>query len=362
MVCFVGGQKLSLLYSSTLSSSSPTINVLSSNSSLSLKLVNNTELEECIMCFNNFIGIDVSKDKIDIFSTKENSHFTIKNNAKEIKKFFKKFNALECFAVIENTGAYEKICLETLSSMNFTVHRTDNRKAKHFIQSLGKQAKTDKLDARGLALYGKERHAELKVYIPESPEYEALRELTLFLIQLKQHRASLKNELQSPGCSYIKNDIENVIKMLDIQIDNIKSKIHEATKQNQEMTEKNKLLTQIKGVAETTATNVQVLLPELGKLSKKEVASLAGLAPCANDSGKHRGYRFTGKGRESVRTALHMATMSAILCNKKISNKYNELIARGKNKMVALTACKRILLITMNAVVRDGEIKDPRIL
>ena len=97
-------------------------------------------------------------------------------------------------------------------------------------------------------------------------------------------------------------------------------------------------------------------------MSKKEVASLAGLAPCANDSGKHRGYRFTGKGRESVRTALHMATMSAILCNKKISNKYNELIARGKSKMVALTACKRILLITMNAVVRDGEIKDPRIL
>ena len=89
------------------------------------------------MCFNNFIGIDVSKDKIDIFSTKENSHFTIKNNAKEIKKFFKKFNALECFVVIENTGAYEKICLETLSSMNFTVHRTDNRKAKHFNANYG---------------------------------------------------------------------------------------------------------------------------------------------------------------------------------------------------------------------------------
>ncbi|GHT97114.1 hypothetical protein FACS1894126_0460 [Alphaproteobacteria bacterium] len=114
--------------------------------------------------FKNFIGVDVSKDKIDIFSSLDGKHLEVKNDQKSITKVFKKFDNSSGYVVLENTGGYERKCIDALIALNFTIHRTDNRKAKYFMNSLKCDAKTDMIDAKKLSKYGQERHKELAVY------------------------------------------------------------------------------------------------------------------------------------------------------------------------------------------------------
>ncbi|MDR2781764.1 MAG: transposase [Holosporaceae bacterium] len=307
--------------------------------------------------FSNFIGIDVSKDKIDVFSSSDGKCFQIANDVKNISKVFKKNDNSNAYIVLENTGGYERKCLDTLIGLNFTIHRTDNRRAKNFMKSLKCDAKTDIVDAQKLSRYGRDRHKELSIYMQQTENQEKLRELSLYLHDLKKTRATERTRLQSPGCVSLKNFINQTIDGLNASISMVEAEIDRILKNDTKLQAKIELLCGYKGIAKTIAVKILAFMPELGTLDRREATALAGLAPIANDSGKKSGYRKTRGGRPLVKQSMFLIALSACRSSGKIKTYYESLLARGKKKMVALTACMRKIVVQINAILRDGYIK-----
>ena len=308
--------------------------------------------------FSNFVGIDVSKDKVDMYSTLTSQHLTVENNIKALKKAFGKFDK-NTFVVLENTGGYENRCLKVLMDLKIRTHRTNNNMVKNFMLSLGNKAKTDSIDARALSKFGSERHKELRLYEKPTKEQETMRESAKYLYFLKMQRIMEKNHLQSPGCELIKEDIKETIKVLNGRIVEIEKKIDRIIKSDNVLEERVKLLCQYKGIGKRTAIQLLAHLPELGILGRRSVAALSGVAPHANDSGKKTGYRTTkGGGRPIVKRTLFLAALSACRYNESIHSHYTKKTAeQGKKKMVAIVACMRKMIVQLNAAMRDGELK-----
>lgn len=315
--------------------------------------------------FNFFIGIDVSKDKIDVYSTATDKHYEIKNTKREIRhaffKEFKKLNREENLIVIENTGGYERDCIEVLLKLGYNIHRANNNKVYHITKGRGKKAKTDKIDAKALARYGwlvhndPDKKAELELYKPLSDNQETLRQLSFFLIKLKKFNAGMKNRRTSPGCDNIQKACEKIIDFMKDEIKNLELELKEKIFEDEEVKKKYELLIQYKGVGKATAMELISLLPELGTISNKAVSSMAGLAPRANDSGKYNGYRTTkGGGRLLIKQALFLASLSAVRFNKTLFEYYSKKISEGKRKMVVMTACMRKMVVHLNAITKKG--------
>lgn len=307
--------------------------------------------------FCNFIGIDVSKDSLDIFCISSSVHKKISNSNKAIKKFFSEIDPKNTFIVLENTGGYEKRCINILLDLGYTLHRTNNNQVKNYMKSFSKKGKTDRIDAIALARYGQERHKELEIYKLPSKEEESIRQMAKYLSDLKIRRAEEKNRLKSPGCDSIYDRIRMTISFLNDQIKEIEKNIDELINKSEEMKRKVSLLCQYKGVGKTTAIQLIAHLPELGNAKKQSIAALAGVAPYANDSGSKSGYRTTkGGGRSLVKKALFLVALSAIRFNDEISTFFQMKREQGKRKMVAITACMRKIIVCLNAILRDGYI------
>lgn len=306
----------------------------------------------------NFIGIDVSKDTLDVFSTETSRHCKISNGNKAIRKLFSTFDVNNTFVVLENTGGYEKRCLNMLLRLGFRVHRTNNNLAKDFIKSLGKRGKTDKVDAIALATYGKERHEQLELYKPRTATQENIRQLALYLTALKLFRVQEKNRLKSPGCEDISSEVEKTLEVITDRISEVEKVINTIINSDKNYKEKVDLLCSYKGIGKSTAVQLISHLPELGTIQRRPIAALSGVAPFSNDSGKYIGYRSTkGGGRPVVKRTLFLAALSAIRFNDKIAEHYIKKQSEGKKKMVAITACMRKMVIHLNAIMRDGEIR-----
>ncbi|GHU11428.1 IS110 family transposase [Alphaproteobacteria bacterium] len=260
--------------------------------------------------------------------------------------------------VLENTGGYERKCIDALIGLNFTIHRTDNRKAKYFMNSLKCDAKTDMIDAKKLSKYGQERHKELPVYQKPSETQEKIRELSLYLENIKVQRAGHKNRQKSPGCEMIKSFIDETIATLDTLIKSVEKKIDELCKELKDQEDKIKLLCKVKGVGRVSATKLLAHMPELGTFDRREVAALAGVAPCAKDSGKKQGHRRVMGGRQIIKKPLFLIalTFSRKSAKGPMKDYYRSLLNRGKEKMVAITACMRKIIVQLNAILRDGKI------
>ena len=310
--------------------------------------------------FSYFTGIDVSKDKIDVWSTETSSYFTVKNSRKKIREALYHFDREHTLIVLENTGGYENTCIDTLNKIGYKIHRANNNKVKHFIKYYGIKAKTDKVDAKALANYGKftckNKDNQINVYEKPSEAQEKTRQLLFFSDNLKRLRAAMKNRIQSPNCEAIKNIAKNVADYLNEQLKEL-DKIIDREVKDTEMSDKCELLTQYKGVGKTTARELTVFLPELGKVNHRAIASLAGLAPHPKDSGKIKGHRsIKGNGRPIVRRILFMAALSAVRYNENLSKFYEKKLKDGKRRMVALTACMRKMLVQLNAITKKGVI------
>ena len=255
--------------------------------------------------------------------------------------------------VLETTGGYELEVLYSLMGQGFKVHRADTRKVKNFIRSLGTSAKTDSLDARALAAYGQERHHKLELFKPQSPE-------AIELFQLVQRRADLKitlvaekNRLQAPSTNLIKDTIVVLIDAVQKQLDLVTDKIEFIISRNPELKKKRDILKTVPGIGDIIAFELLILIPELGTLCRRKIASLAGVAPRSNDSGKYSGYRRTGHGRGGVKPLLFLAAMAARNSKTHLKEFYEKLIQKGKKKMVALTALMRKILIIANARLKE---------
>lgn len=301
--------------------------------------------------YTNFIGIDIGKFSfvVSIHGAKTITEY--ENSSVGIAQFIEDNMAIlpNSLCVIETTGGYELELTYSLLSHGYKVHRADTRKVKNFIRSFGSSAKTDALDAKALALYGYERKERLSLFEAQTMDSIELFQLVQRRKDLKAALVAEKNRLKSPTGNLIKGSIIIMINVLTEQLTVITEKIHLVVSRNKELKRRCDILKTIPGIGEIIAFELVILLPELGTLCRRKIASLAGVAPRANDSGKFSGYRRTGYGRGGVKPILFLAAMAARNSKTHLKEFYEKMINKGKKKMVALTALMRKILVIANA-------------
>ena len=258
--------------------------------------------------------------------------------------------------VVEATGGLERALAGFLLRHGLPVAVVNPRAAREFARSMGHLAKTDAIDAMALAhlaqtLAAKADQAGVRL-TPPSAEVELLQAMVARHVQLLAMRTAEKNRLGG-AVRVLHKSIETVIKTLDKEITKLDRDIDAHLERH--FKEQAQRFDAIKGLGMTTCAAVLAFMPELGTISGARAAKLAGLAPLNNDSGKERGKRHIWGGRSIVRSALYMATLSAVRFNPVIKVFYDRLIAAGKPKKVALTACSHKLLRILNAMARTGQ-------
>ncbi len=302
----------------------------------------------------SFVGIDIAKDKIDLHVHPEGRRLSTTNDAKgfkEAKHFLPK--PTTCLIVIEATGGYQRSLVETLLEAGHYVAVVNPRQVRDFARGIGVLAKTDAIDASVLARYAETTRPRTTSLPPENQAQ--LAELVTRRRQLVDLRTAEKNRRESLRVKAARKSVEQTIKFLDKQIEAIEKEIAALLKSDDDWNDKANLLMSVPGVGPKTVASLLADLPELGKLNRQEIAALAGLAPFNRDSGKYRGKRSIWGGRRSVRSALYMATLTAMRCNHVIRPFAKRLEAEGKPFKVVATACMRKLLVILNTMVKNNE-------
>lgn len=305
--------------------------------------------------YSNYIGIDIGKYSFVVARYDSKKTYEYENTPSGIKSFLNdlKHQLKTALCLLETTGGYEQRVLLTLCEKGIATHRANTCKVKRFIQSYGNDAKTDKLDAHSLALYGYERGERLDLYQPPSKKALELFELIQRRSDLKQMLVAEKNRLKGPRVERIKMSCELIISALEEQLRVITNDINLLINEDEQLKAKKAILMTIPGIGSIVANELLILLPELGTLTRRKIASLAGVAPKANDSGLFSGYRRVTYGRSGVKSMLFMAAMAARRSNSHLKTFFNQLISAGKKKMVALTALMRKIIVIANARIRD---------
>ena len=301
---------------------------------------------------NTFIGIDVSKYKLDIFNSKTGEFVDIDNTKAAIRKYIRALEMSEdLYIIIDLTGGYEALCVNEFYVKGYNIIRAEGRKVKAFARALGISAKTDKIDANILAQYGEKCFNTLRLYQPYNNQ---IKKLVMRLSDIKQLLQQEKNRLKAPdNMQIVTRSIKQLINIYEKEIAKLENEIEIIIENDEELRKKYKLLLEQKGIGKKVAYILLGLLPELGYLNRREIAALAGVAPFARDSGTINGYRRTGTGRVDVKKALFIAALVAIKYDEKMNLFYTNLTSRGKKKMVAVTATMRKIIITLNAKIKD---------
>ncbi len=309
-----------------------------------------------------FAGIDVSKATLELALDGQTKTEMLSNDALGIKAVLATLKAIGKLGavVLEATGGLEREVAVALCTAGLPVMVVNPRQAHDFGKALGYLAKTDAIDARVLAqfaqtLHRSEKRAALLMRLPE-PEQMALSALVTRRSQLIQMRVAEGNRLEG-ALKTVKRSVKAVIALLERQIKNLDKQIGGMLSEH--FADKLKLLQGLKGVAVGTQAALMAGLPELGTLSRGAIGKIVGVAPLNNDSGKMRGKRTTYGGRADVRSALYMATLSAVRHNEVLKLFHQRLLAAGKPKKVALVACMHKLLSIMNAILKSGKAWDP---
>jgi transposase len=297
-----------------------------------------------------YIGIDISRDNLDIAVYGEDKPEQFTNNPDGIRKVCAFLNSLKPeLIVFEATGGYEMPLYIALNEANLPAAPVNPRRVRDFAKATGKLAKTDILDARVIAHFAAALHPQPRP-IPESQE---IKDIVARRNQLVQMIVAEKNRLHSARKN-IKDRIQVHIQWLEGELDSINKELEQSISSNPEWQEKDKLLQSMPGVGPVLSTTLMADLPELGKLNRRQIAALTGVAPLNRDSGTLRGKRTIWGGRATVRGALYMATLVATRFNPIIRQLYQRLLSAGKLKKVAITACMRKLLIILNSMVKHN--------
>jgi transposase len=252
---------------------------------------------------------------------------------------------------LEATGGCETTLVEALQARGQRLKVVNPRQVRDFARAMGELAKTDQIDAQMIARFGAVKNPE-----PDEPTGENQRKLRAWRVRRQQAIDALtqeKNRLGVTRDADARRSLERAIDFYRQEIDQIDRRIAEVTAADATLRRRIELLATVPGVGATTAAGLLAELPELGTLNRGQAAKLAGLAPINRDSGTLRGKRMIGGGRAGVRRALYMATLVATRFNAVIRRHYQQLLEKGKPKMVALTACMRKLLIILNAIVKN---------
>ncbi|HEL8025867.1 TPA: transposase [Escherichia coli] len=307
-------------------------------------------------------AIDVSKDYLDVH-VGDVSCRRFPNNTRglsTLKRILSRFDI--SLVLLESTGGYENLAVTYLQMVGYDVCVVNPRHARDFAKAMGRMAKTDKIDAEMLCRFADlidarpDRARFVKPLTDERREYlnvlvRRRRQLVGLKITERQHKAA--PVVSSVGIA----DIDEVIAFLDSRIDIIDREIESHVKSC--FSDVSVILCSFTGVGPATAGTLIGALPELGKLNRRQISALTGVAPFNHDSGKMRGRRVISGGRADVRKVLFMAAMSATRFNPVIKSFYTRLINAGKPKKVAIVACMRRIVCILNAMLRDGTCFNP---
>ena len=298
------------------------------------------------------VGIDVSKDRLDVHVHPSGEAFGVARNAEGLEALNARLIPLGPWAVaVEATGGFESVVAASLGGAGLPVIVVNPAQVRAFAKALGKRAKTDPIDAAVIARFVEATKPQIRP-LPDA-DTQLLAELVARRRQIIQMIVAERQREKQMANRRLKKSVARLILALSKELNELDAGIDEAVRGSPAWREKEDLLKSVPGVGPIVARTLIAEMPELGQLDRRQVASLAGLAPWTRQSGKWRGRSFTGGGRCTVRTAIFMAAMVARRCNPVLKTFYQRLIEAGKPKMVAIIAVARKLLTILNAIIRD---------
>lgn len=329
------------------------------------------------MSYTYFIGIDIAKNFFDVAFSGPSADLSSEarrakgegsakagmpekavrfdNTPDGFAAFCKAFahELPEALIVLEATGGYETALLVQLCTNGMAVHRVQPLQARHYMRSLRCFGKNDAIDAAALARYGAERHDTLSLFSPGNDKQVRLRDLHTRRADLLAMRIAEQQRAKHPRYRNMTESIQTILRTITEEIDRIEDAMRELVENNEDLKNRHELLTAFPGIGSTTALCLLAEMPELGTLTRRQAASLAGLAPHPKDSGSYTGYRSTKGGRAAVKRALFMAALAAKQYNPVLKAFYEKLVQNGKKPMVAITAVMRKMIVILNARMRD---------
>ena len=304
-----------------------------------------------------YIGIDVSKDRVDVAVGPIGQSWSVPYEEEEVEKLVARLHVLEPAGVIlEATGGLELALVAALAAASLPVVVVNPRQVRDFAKSIGQLAKNDRLDAQVLAHFGEAIHPPMRpLRDADTQVFGAM------LARRRQVVAILVAENNRLGRSLreVRPRIEAHISWLEQELSELDGELRQTILSSPVWREKDQLLRTVPGVGKQVSMTLLADLPELGSLGRKQIAALVGVAPFSRDSGRHRGRRTTWGGRARVRAVLYMGALVAARRNPVIRQFYQRLLEAGKPKKLALTACMRKLLTMLNSMAKTGKHWDP---
>ena len=299
------------------------------------------------------IGIDVSKDRLDVAVYPGGEAFAVERNGAGLEQLVARLKPLApTIVAIEATGGFETVAAGAIGGAGLPIAIVNPAQVRAFAKALGQRAKTDPIDAAVIAHFA----AAVRLDPRPLPD-EATRLLSDLVTRRRQIVEMIGAERQREKralARHLKKSIARLVKALEKELLCVDTDIDDAVRSSPAWRQTEDLLASVPGVGPVIARTLMAELPELGRLNRKQIAALAGLAPYTRQSGQWRGKSFIGGGRQTVRTVLFMGAMTARLHNPILKAFFERLVATGKPKMVALIAVARKLLTILNAILRDN--------
>jgi transposase len=297
------------------------------------------------------VGIDVSKDRLDVAVRPNGDVFAVDRAASGLDALVMRLRELAPQIVaLEATGGFETVVTAALAAAGLPVVVVNPVQVRAFAKAVGQRAKTDPIDAGVIAHFAEAAKPEVR------PLRDAETQLLADLVQRRRQIIEMigaESQRQKRARQSLKKSIVRLLKALQKELTSVDADIDDSVRGSPVWREKEDLLTSVPGIGKTIARTLIAELPELGQLNRKEIAALAGLAPFTRQSGQWKGKSFIGGGRTGVRSALFMGAMVARRFNPVLKAFFDRLVAAGKPKIVALIAVARKLLTILNAVLRD---------
>jgi transposase len=299
------------------------------------------------------IGIDVSKDRLDVHARPAGTVLSFSRDAAGIEALIGELVRLVPQVIaVEATGGFEAVVVASLAAASLPVVVVNPAQVRAFATALGRRAKTDPIDAQVIAHFAAATKPQVRP-LPDAAT-QALADLVARRRQIIQMIVA-EGQREKRASPRARKSIMRLLKTLRSELSALDADIDESVRGSPVWCEKEDLLASVPGVGPITVRTMLAELPELGSLDRRQIAALAGLAPFTRQSGQWRGKSFIGGGRASVRTVLFMAAMTAMRWNPTLRAFHHRLRSAGKPKMVALIAVARKLLTILNAILRDGQ-------
>ena len=299
------------------------------------------------------IGVDVSKDCLDAYHAGASNHRAFSNDASGLTALCRWVREQgDVLVVFEASGAYHRGLEQVLARRGLPFAKVNPRQARRFAEAIGQVAKTDRVDAAVLARMGMALDLAPSSVLPE--HVSELQDLLVFRRGLIRDRTAAQTRLKTARPPLLRRLLAQRLAQIERQIASVDSATQIIIDADPDLRARMEILVSIPGISTVSATAILVDMPELGGMDGKQAAALAGLAPMSRQSGRWQGQERIQGGRSSVRRALFMPALSAIQHNPSAKARFAQLVAAGKPRKVALTAVMRKLIVTANALLRDG--------